>query len=91
VVGVAGLLGAPVAGDVVAGRGAGSSLTSLGTITPLPVNGTAGNPASAEVSTRAGVWGGGSLIAFGAQAAMTSAMAARTSPRPLELIVMRAI
>ena len=62
-------------------------LTSLGTMTPLPVNGTAGWPASTDdVSVEVGLWGAGAVVAFGAHAASHTAAGARTSHRPIDLI-----
>jgi hypothetical protein len=74
------------------GFGAGSSLTSLGTTTPLPVSGTAGKAASGEVaSALAGVCGGGSVLAFGAHAASTAAPTAKISGRQPDFIAITRI
>jgi len=65
-----------LAGVGPAGFGPGSSFTSLGTITLLPVRGTTGKPAStADGSALAGVCGGGSPLVFAAHAESASAPA----------------
>jgi hypothetical protein len=73
-------------GDV-SGLGGASSLTSLGTIRPPPPSGTAGSAASRDVGALAGVWGGGSPVAFGPHAPSQVAPASRISPRPIDFIL----
>jgi len=68
-----------------------SIFTSLGTITPLLLSGTAGSPASADVGTLPGVWGGGSPTAFGPQAPSQTAPPTMVRSRQHDFILIRAI
>ena len=82
--------GVTPAGGVVCWGGV-SIFTSLGTITPLPLSGTAGSPASADVGTLPGVCGGGSLTAFGPQAPSQAAPPSTVRSRHNDLILIRVI
>src|SRR4029079_15769209 len=70
-------------GSRVAGGGPDgvSSFTSLGTITPRPLRGTGGGPASAGVGTSVTVRGGGSLMGVGLHAHKHPAPTSRSNRR----------
>jgi len=82
--GVAVALVTPVLGGP-SGFGAGSSFTSLGTMTPFLVSGTLGNPPSG-VSAAAGVCGGGAVVALGVHADNEMAAAADIIHWPIDFI-----